>query len=64
VTLLTEDEVVECACGRSHTPGEWELLRYVGTMGVPAGEDPEAEPAYELEMRDCPCGSTLSVVRD
>lgn len=46
-----------CSCGRGYTQKGWEKLRLVGRMHVPADE---GEPAYELEMRDCVCRSTIS----
>ncbi len=41
-------------------PIAWAALRLVGRQEVPAGEGPD-EPAYVLEHRDCPCGSTLAI---
>lgn len=37
----------------------WATLAKVGVQHVPAGEDPIAEPAYTIELRNCACGSTL-----
>lgn len=45
--------VKECRCGQGYTAKDWERLRLVGyqpTVGIGA-----------LEMRDCRCGSTLTV---
>ena len=42
-----------CACGKKHV---WESLPLVGTQTMPWGE--------VLELRNCPCGSTLSIVLD
>lgn len=39
----------------------WQLLQFVGYQHVPAGEDATKEPAYTLEMRNCTCGTTLSI---
>lgn len=41
-------------------PAAWSALRYVGIQHTPADE---TGPAEDLELRDCPCGSTLSLVR-
>jgi len=41
-----------CACGLRHTREQWFGLRLIGTF-------PESDA--ELELRECKCGSTLSV---
>lgn len=51
--------VASCGCGKRYTADGWAQLKYVGVMPIPAGAD---GPAYKLEMRDCPCRSTISVV--
>lgn len=38
---------------------KWNAMEYVGIQHVPAGAH-EDEPAYDSELRDCSCGSTLS----
>ena len=48
-------------CGKSYTKQQWGQLRYVDVTKVPAGLDPIAEPAYELEQRNCSCNSTLGL---
>jgi|GEM_PF-3957197 len=49
---------VRCACGRSYSLQEWSALELVGHQPVPAEHD---EPAMLLELRNCRCGSTISV---
>ncbi len=49
---------VRCACGRSHSSDEWDMLELVGLQPVTAEAD---EPAMLLELRNCRCGSTISV---
>jgi hypothetical protein len=41
-----------CGCGLTHSPEAWSLLPFVGVMR----DDEEAS-----ELRNCGCGSTLSV---
>ncbi len=49
-------------CTRVHHQVNWELsLKRIGLQPVVAGEDPVAEPPYTLELRNCQCGTTLSV---
>lgn len=44
-----------CACGRRHAPLEWLTLPLVGVW-------PEEETGgAALELRNCPCGSTIAV---
>lgn len=43
-----------CSCGTSYARSEWSALRLVGLMEV---ED------VLLELRNCRCGSTISVSR-
>lgn len=47
--------IKQCGCGRSFTEETWRALDYCGRMDL--GE--EDEPA--LELRNCPCGSTLAI---
>lgn len=49
------DPVKECACGLSYDRDEWQALRLVGVQH--AG-------ALDLELRNCVCGSTISVERE
>ncbi|MEM6732615.1 MAG: hypothetical protein AAF658_13740, partial [Myxococcota bacterium] len=47
-----------CTCGFYF--GSFERLPLVGVTSVPAGRNPETEPAYDLVLRRCPkCGTTL-----
>jgi hypothetical protein len=39
-------------------PAAWAKLKFVGIQHLPAWGD---EPAYALELRNCQCGSTLSI---
>ena len=50
-----------CGCGQSHNAHAWESLRLVGRWCFPETED---FPEEHLELRDCTCGSTLSVPID
>lgn len=43
-----------CACWRTYTREQWQALKYVGQ--VPAFED-----LPTLELRNCLCGSTISL---
>jgi len=47
--------VKHCACGLSFDPTEWAALDYVGVS---------ADEVQRLELRNCPCGSTLAVDLD
>lgn len=54
-----DNEIVQCTkCSRQHGPRQWQELPLIGTQPVEADEE---GPAYTLEMRNCPCGSTLAV---
>jgi len=44
-----------CACGRAFTAGDWGTLLVVGVMLDPL------DPAEDLELRLCPCGSSLGI---
>lgn len=41
-----------CSCGKHYTLTTWKKLEYVGEQG---------KLPYELEMRNCTCGSTIAV---
>ena len=41
-----------CGCGRVFSAHEWETLQFVGKM---------IDEVETLEMRNCPCGSTIAV---
>ena len=45
-----------CPCGQRHDRNDWERLRLVGTMDDGDGGT--------LELRNCQCGSTISVLLD
>lgn len=45
-----------CGCGREYTAAGWQALPIKGYLLT---EDDEGQ--YELEMRNCPCGSTIAV---
>lgn len=52
--------MISCsACPAQYSPDAWKLLEHIGDMDVPAGDDPATEPSYKLEMRNCPCGTTI-----
>ena len=42
-----------CRCGRAFSPADWAALPIVG--------DWELDEDVRLELRNCPCGSTISV---
>ncbi len=47
-----------CGCGKIYLVDEWNDLEYLGiTSGVVEGR----RFFHDLEMRNCSCGSTLSV---
>lgn len=43
-----------CACGRVHDASAWQALPFVGVMFA---DDPE----LALELRNCPCKSTIAI---
>ena len=45
-----------CGCGRAHDAAGWRALVVVGYCGASNGE-----ASQRLELRQCPCGSTLAV---
>jgi len=47
-----------CSCGAEYSRAEWSQLACPGTQYVPATVD---DPAMLLELRNCTCGSTMSV---
>lgn len=54
-----DNEIIKrCGCGRVHTREGWGDLDYVGVWHVPADE---TGPEERLELRNCPCGSTISI---
>ncbi len=59
---MEPDCYVKCGCGKKYTRDEYEALEHVGTQRIPAGEsDEESWDEYDLEYRNCPCGSTICV---
>ena len=56
------DCYVECSCGKKYTRDEFEALEEVGIQCIPAGSNGnESWEEYELELRNCTCGSTIGV---
>ena len=54
-TVLSEDVHKQCGCGRMFTAHEWSLLESVGRM---------SDNVETIELRNCPCGSTIATVVD
>lgn len=48
-------------CGRRLSVADWEALPLLGHQVMPPYE-PENDPGEVLEMRNCNCGSTLTVL--
>lgn len=57
-TARTEPPVKACACGLQFSVDAWRALRLVGIQEIPADAH---GPEERLELRDCPCGSTIAV---
>ena len=51
-TIPAAPLVKRCACGRTFTAHEWSLLVFVGRM---------MDPEESIELRNCPCGSTVAI---
>lgn len=49
--------ISECKCGCKYNKEQWKTLDYVGPIEHPKDE---TGPAVSLELRNCPCGSTIS----
>jgi hypothetical protein len=51
--------ISECGCGKSYTKSQWQSL------AEPANNRPmvssDETGTYSLELRNCPCGSTIGV---
>lgn len=47
-----------CACGARYVNSTWGALALVGYVCCPADA---TGPADHLELRNCPCGSTIAV---
>jgi len=56
---FTERFKVCTCCGNEYDLGCWMTLEYVGAQRVAAGGP--GEPAYTIEHRNCPCGTTLCI---
>lgn len=52
------DIIKRCGCGRQYTDAEWKKLQKVGEQHTAADE---FGPEELLELRNCPCKSTLAV---
>lgn len=48
--MIDRRVLVRCSCGTCYTRSEWQRLPWVGLMGDGNGG--------QLELRNCPCGST------
>ncbi|MBV9311531.1 MAG: hypothetical protein JOZ73_11900 [Solirubrobacterales bacterium] len=46
----------KCSCGRAHSRAEWFGLEYLGPM--------ELDEEHDVELRNCPCGSTIALPVD
>jgi hypothetical protein len=54
-TILLENNVSHCnTCGKDYTKDTWKKLHYVGVQQALNSKD-------NVELRNCPCGSTLAV---
>lgn len=47
-----------CGCGIEHDARAWQALPFVGYQDFPAEG---TLPSIRLELRNCPCGSTLAL---
>ena len=52
------DVVKRCPCSQTFTRSQWHSLPFVGIQKVDAYEE---EPEERLELRNCYCGSTISM---
>lgn len=52
LTRAREPIVKRCGCGAVHTLAQWRALKLVGEF---------VDEVVELELRNCTCGSTISV---
>lgn len=50
----------QCGCGIEYTRDQWSGLACVGYQFVP-GDEATREPPTAAELRNCSCGSTISV---
>jgi hypothetical protein len=48
-------DVKVCGCGRTYTAEQWSTLEMVGRM---------FDVEETIELRNCPCGSTIAVTVD
>ncbi len=54
----TNDIIKKCSCGRTYTEAQWKKLKKIGEQKTEADE---FGPAELLELRNCPCTSTLAI---
>lgn len=50
--------IKKCGCGNTFTQAQWKKLEHKGYLHTPADE---VGPEELLELRNCPCHSTLAV---
>lgn len=48
-----------CGCGRAYDAADWARLPFVSHVHTPADDE---GPAETIELRNCACGSTISVL--
>ncbi len=48
-----------CGCGRTHDAAAWARLPLVGRQHTPADA---YGPAETIELRNCPCKSTIAIL--
>jgi hypothetical protein len=54
----TPPTIAACRCGQSYSINGWAGLPYVGAQHIEADA---TGPAYDLELRNCSCGSTIGI---
>lgn len=59
-TGCTDCVIKTCSCGLAYTEKSWQALHFVGYYDDDV-LDPSHPTATTLELRNCKCGSTLSV---
>lgn len=47
----------KCGCGKHFTMAQWNCLSLVGA------QDYEEDGDQKLELRNCPCGSTIGIIK-
>jgi hypothetical protein len=58
-SVKAEPVIKRCACGRTYTKTQWDALTFIAYFNV---DDPN-EDVMDAEMRDCHCGSSISMMR-